>query len=97
MSDHAALARLAAEVGLPADAVAALLAGDRFTAEVRDDERTAAGFGIGGVPFFVVDRALRRVRRAVARDPRRRSSARAGRRAPLEVVTGGDSCGVDGC
>ncbi len=96
MSDHEALARLAAEVGLPADAVAALLAGDRFAAEVREDERTAAGFGIGGVPFFVVDRAFGA---SGAQPPevlgellRRAWEAR-----PLEVVAGGDSCGVDGC
>jgi predicted DsbA family dithiol-disulfide isomerase len=32
---------------------------DRETlVEVREDERTAAGFGINGVPFFVLDRKL---------------------------------------
>ena len=35
-----------------------MLAGDRYAAEVRDDERTAAELGINGVPFFVVDRAF---------------------------------------
>jgi predicted DsbA family dithiol-disulfide isomerase len=25
---------------------------------VREDERTAAGFGINGVPFFVLDRKI---------------------------------------
>jgi len=58
MSDHAALARLAAEVGLPAAEVDELLAGDRFGTEVRDDERTGAALGINGVPFFVADRAI---------------------------------------
>ena len=52
------LARLAAEVGLPADEVLATLERDRFADEVRDDERTAAGLGIHAVPFFVVDRKL---------------------------------------
>ncbi len=56
ISDHATLRRLAADVGLPADEVAELLAGDRFAAAVRDDERTGASLGIRGVPFFVVDR-----------------------------------------
>src|SRR5579859_7836282 len=57
VGDPATLARLAAEVGLDADEVTELLAGDRFGAEVREDERTAASLGISGVPFFVVDRA----------------------------------------
>ena len=58
ISDHATLARLAVEVGLPAGEVHDVLSSDRFAAEVRDDERTAARFGISAVPFFVVDRAI---------------------------------------
>jgi predicted DsbA family dithiol-disulfide isomerase len=58
VSDHSTLARLAVEVGLPGEEVEELLAGDRFAAEVRDDERTAAALGINAVPFFVVDRAM---------------------------------------
>jgi predicted DsbA family dithiol-disulfide isomerase len=58
IGDRAALERLAIETGLPAEEVRELLAGERFTDEVRDDERAAASLGIGGVPFFVVDRAL---------------------------------------
>ena len=58
IGDPDTLERLAVEVGLPADEVHELLAGERYAAEVRDDERTAASFGISGVPFFVVDRSL---------------------------------------
>jgi predicted DsbA family dithiol-disulfide isomerase len=58
LSDHAVLERLAAEVGLPAPEAAELLASDRFAAEVREDERTAASLGITAVPFFVIDRAM---------------------------------------
>jgi predicted DsbA family dithiol-disulfide isomerase len=58
LGDHAALARLAVEAGLPAAEVEELLAGDRFAAEVREDERTAMSLGINAVPFFVVDRRL---------------------------------------
>jgi predicted DsbA family dithiol-disulfide isomerase len=58
MSDHPTLVRLGAEAGLPGDEVAELLSGDRFAAEVREDESTASALGISGVPFFVVDRAL---------------------------------------
>ncbi len=58
IGDPATLERLAAEVGLPPREVHDVLAGDRYAAEVRDDERTAASFGISGVPFFVADRSL---------------------------------------
>jgi len=46
------------EVGLPPDEVRDVLATDRCTAEVRDDERTAGALGISAVPFFVVDRSF---------------------------------------
>ncbi len=58
LSDHAVLERLAVEVGLPGPEVAEVLASDRFAAEVREDERTAASLGITAVPFFVIDRAM---------------------------------------
>jgi predicted DsbA family dithiol-disulfide isomerase len=98
ISDHATLERLAAEVGLPAGEVTELLAGDRFAAEVRDDERTGASFGINGVPFFVVDRkfgasgaqppeALRNLLQHAWDDAQPK----------IAVVAEGDSCGVDGC
>jgi predicted DsbA family dithiol-disulfide isomerase len=58
IGDHATLVRLAAEAGLPEDEAREALAGDRFAAEVREDEATAARLGIRGVPFFVVDRAF---------------------------------------
>jgi predicted DsbA family dithiol-disulfide isomerase len=58
MSDREALVRLAGEVGLEQDEVRQMLAGDRFTEEVRADEHTAHAFGISAVPTFVVDRKL---------------------------------------
>jgi predicted DsbA family dithiol-disulfide isomerase len=58
ISDHATLAALAAEVGLPEAEVAETLAGERYAEAVRDDERTAQRLGISAVPTFVVDRAL---------------------------------------
>jgi predicted DsbA family dithiol-disulfide isomerase len=58
IGDPATLERLAIEAGLPEDEVRELLAGDRYGADVRDDERTAAQLGINAVPFFVVDRAI---------------------------------------
>jgi predicted DsbA family dithiol-disulfide isomerase len=58
IGDSDVLRRLAIEVGLPEDEVAEVLAGDRYAAQVRDDESVAREFGITGVPFFVVDRAF---------------------------------------
>jgi predicted DsbA family dithiol-disulfide isomerase len=58
LGDAGTLERLAVEAGLDRDEVAEVLAGERYADEVREDERTAASLGIGGVPFFVVDRAV---------------------------------------
>jgi predicted DsbA family dithiol-disulfide isomerase len=58
ISDRESLIELATSIGLVADETRAMLESDRFTDEVREDERTAAGFGIHGVPFFVFDRRL---------------------------------------
>ena len=97
MSDHDTLARLAAEVGLPETEVREMLAGDRLTAEVRDDERTGHQLGITAVPTFVIDRALGA---SGAHPPdallellRRGWAART----PVPIVTGGEACGPEGC
>lgn len=55
LNDRATLVRLAADAGLDAARVQALLAGDELTHEVRADEAAARAYGIRGVPFFVVD------------------------------------------
>jgi predicted DsbA family dithiol-disulfide isomerase len=97
IGDPATLERLAVEAGLPGDEVRDLLAGDRFAAEVREDETTAARFGIHAVPFFVVDRAIG----ASGAQPsevftellRRGWEARR----PIPVVAGGEACGPEGC
>jgi predicted DsbA family dithiol-disulfide isomerase len=97
IGDPEVLERLAVAVGLPRSEVLELLAGDRFAAEVRADERTAAELGIHAVPFFVVDRALgasgaqppevlgEMLRRGWEAQPR------------LAVVADGAACGPDGC
>jgi len=96
ISDHATLERLAIEAGLPGDEARAVLASDRYAAEVRDDERTAAQFGINAVPFFVADRAigasgahppeqlLELLRQARAANP------------PATVAAAGETCAADG-
>jgi predicted DsbA family dithiol-disulfide isomerase len=58
IADHAVLARLGVEAGLPEDEVRDTLATDRFATEVREDQRTAQRIGIQAVPYFVVDRAV---------------------------------------
>lgn len=55
LGDPDALAGLAIGVGLPAEEVREVLAGDRFADAVRADEQAAAQLGIRGVPFFVFD------------------------------------------
>lgn len=52
------LQRLGEEIGLPADDVRRVLAGDEFTQDVRADEAAARQIGITGVPFFVLDGRL---------------------------------------
>ena len=58
LDDPTTLVRLAGEVGLAAEDVETVLAGDAFAAEVEDDVRTGAALGVNGVPFFVIDRAV---------------------------------------
>jgi predicted DsbA family dithiol-disulfide isomerase len=97
ISDPATLERLGREVGLPEDEVRELVAGDRFTDEVRDDERTASSLGISAVPFFVVDRQFGA---AGAQSPEILGSLleQAWEARPkLSVVAEGDVCGPDGC
>jgi predicted DsbA family dithiol-disulfide isomerase len=97
LSDHETLIRLAAQVSVDEDEVRETLATDRFEADVREDERTAAALGIDAVPFFVVDRS----RGAAGAQPpevlldllRQGWSARN----PLAVVTEAPACGPDGC
>jgi predicted DsbA family dithiol-disulfide isomerase len=74
-----------------------MLAGDRYAAEVREDEATARSLGINAVPFFVVDRAFGA---AGAQPPEVLGQLleRAWQaRTPVPVVAGGDACGADGC
>jgi predicted DsbA family dithiol-disulfide isomerase len=97
MSDHDTLVRLAVEVGLDEDEVREALVSGRYSDEVRDDERTAGGFGISAVPTFVVDRAIGA---SGAHPPEALLELlRKGweNRSPVSVVAGAESCGVDGC
>ncbi len=58
ISDHETLARLAAEVELPADRVEQVLASDEFADRIEAERELALGFGVAGVPFFAVERQM---------------------------------------
>ena len=97
IGDPRALERLAIEAGLPADEVREVLATERFTEEVREDERTAHSLGINAVPFFVVDRVFGA---SGAHPPEAllQLLERAWQeRSPLAMVAEGEACGPDGC
>ena len=54
LSNHDVLKKIAVECGLDKNEVDELLKGDKYSAEVRNDEREAAMLGIHGVPYFVI-------------------------------------------
>ena len=58
IGDPDVLRPLAAEVGLPADAVEETLAGDDYAERVRASTREAQSVGITGIPAFVLDGRL---------------------------------------
>jgi predicted DsbA family dithiol-disulfide isomerase len=55
LNDPEALTAMAADAGLDPDGVRAFLAGDSGTQDVWERQQVAAGLGIGGVPFYVID------------------------------------------
>jgi predicted DsbA family dithiol-disulfide isomerase len=55
--DAATPQRLAAEVGLHSDEVAALLGADAFALDVRSDEQRARDLGANGVPLYLINEA----------------------------------------
>jgi predicted DsbA family dithiol-disulfide isomerase len=55
LSDVETLVRLATDVGVDAASSRAVLGGDAYSRDVRDDEERAASFGISGVPLFAID------------------------------------------
>ena len=58
IGDPDVLRELAAELGLPADEVEEVLAGDRFGDVVRESTRRAVSIGANAVPAFLLDRRL---------------------------------------
>ncbi len=97
LSDHEVLVRLAGEVGLPEPEVRELLASDLYADRVRGDEDTARALGISAVPTFVVERALGATGAHPPKALLELLQRGWARHAPVEVLAGGESCGVDGC
>jgi predicted DsbA family dithiol-disulfide isomerase len=58
IGDVDVLRDLAAQLGLPADDVAEVLAGDRYRDRIDDSTRQAASIGANAVPAFLLDRRL---------------------------------------
>ena len=97
ISDHDALARMAAEVGVPEEETREVLASDRFADEVRGDEAIAQRLGIGAVPTFVVNRRLA-VSGANPPDQLLSLLRQGWEQQPeVSVVDEGAACGPDGC
>lgn len=95
IGDGDALVRLAVDAGLEAGEVSKMLAGDDFAEHVRADEAAAEELGIGGVPFFLVDRKFA-VSGAQPVDVFTRALERAWAKAhPGIVVVGAQADGVD--
>jgi predicted DsbA family dithiol-disulfide isomerase len=55
LNDAEALTAMAADAGLDPDEARAYLAGDSGAQDVWESQQVAAGLGIGGVPFYVID------------------------------------------
>lgn len=55
INDPDELARLAQDVGLEQDEALDIISGDKYSQEVREDERMADSLGIHAVPFFVMN------------------------------------------
>lgn len=98
IGDRDTLVALAADTGLPADEARAVLASERFAAEVRADERLARELGITGVPFFVLAGKLGV---SGAQPPEVMAAALAQAWAGVApspaASAGGEACGPDDC
>ncbi len=56
ISDYDTLARLAADVGLPSEESLKVLHDGKYSYAVRRDQQSGNGYGLSGVPFFVINR-----------------------------------------
>ena len=98
IGDRETLVRLVAEAGLAAEDARAVLASDRYAAEVRADQAQARAYGISGVPFFVVDAAYGvNGAQPVEALAQVLATAWAASRPLVVAGAGGPGCDADGC
>jgi predicted DsbA family dithiol-disulfide isomerase len=97
IADPGVLVRLASEAGIDPDEARAVVSGDAYAKEVREDESEARQLGISGVPFFVIGRYG--VSGAQPAGALLQVLEKAWTEAPeAEIgVEEGAACGVDGC
>ena len=96
IGEQEVLVRLGAELGFAAEDVRAMLAGDAYAQEVRQDEADAQALGIRGVPCFVVDRRSG-VSGAQPAAALRAMLDAAWAALPDEPIAEGAACGPAGC
>jgi len=96
IGEHEVLVRLAADAGLDADEVRAVLASDRYASDVRAEEDAARRLGIQGVPFFVFA-GKHAVSGAQPADVILRVLEQAWEGLPEPVLADGAVCGPEGC
>ncbi|MGV9883154.1 DsbA family oxidoreductase [Streptomyces sp. NPDC003006] len=99
--DDERVVELAADAGLDADEVRAVLADpEKYADDVRADEREAAELGANGVPFFVLDRTYGISGAQPAEVFAQALEQAWGNRSPLTTLAdadGGEACGPGGC
>ncbi len=96
IGEHDTLVRLAADVGLDAAEVRAVLTSDAHADAVRAEEAEAATLDITGVPFFVVDRTYG-ISGAHPPEALRRILTKAWARSHPPALVIGDGGGAPGC
>ncbi|HEX7700544.1 MAG TPA: DsbA family oxidoreductase [Kofleriaceae bacterium] len=97
ISDPEVLIALAKDVGLDETEARAVVESDRYTAEVRADEKLAGELGITGVPFFVLANKIG-VSGAQPVETMKLVLQKAWAERPqLEQFAEGATCGPDGC
>jgi len=98
VADHAVLREIGVGAGLDAARVDEVLASREFAAEVDADMEQAQAYGATGVPFFVVDEKYGvSGAQPVEAFTQVLERAWADSHPAIEMLTGGEECGPDGC
>lgn len=95
LSNHDVLKKIALECGLDEKEIDDVLSSDKYAAEVRADEMQAAGYGIHGVPYFVINEKYA-LSGAQPTDTIKQTLEEVLREEAVENLDG-MTCGVNGC